>query len=56
MKTLKNAVAQLFAVGSTLSLALGVAFTLTHGHIAALIGLAAFTVLGLIASTLNPTV
>lgn len=56
MKTLKNAVAQLLAVGSTLSLALGVAFTLTHGHTSALIGLASFSALGLIASTLNPTI
>ena len=53
---IKNLLAVTLATASTASLGLGVAFTLTHGHTSALIGLATFATLGLIASTLNPTI
>jgi len=55
MKT-KNILAAALATASCLSLALGAAFTLTHGPAAFLTGTAAFIALAITATTINPTI
>lgn len=56
MKSAKNAIAGALALVAVSALAIGAAFTLTSGPAAFIGGLAAFLALGLIASTLNPTI
>lgn len=56
IQKIEKAVAVALATASILSLALGVAFTLTHGPAAFLTGTAAFIALAITAATLNPTI
>jgi len=55
MKT-KNILAAALATASCLSLAIGVAYTLTHGPAAFLTGTAAFIALAITASIIDPTI
>jgi len=53
---LKTILAVTLATASTASLALGVAFTLTHGPAAFIGGLALFLAFAGFAATINPTI
>jgi hypothetical protein len=53
---IKNILAAALATASCLSLAIGVAFTLTHGPAAFLTGTAAFIALAITATQLDPTI
>jgi hypothetical protein len=56
IQKIEKAVAVALATASILSLALGVAFTLTHGPAAFIGGFALFLAFAGFAATLNPTI
>jgi len=56
IQKIEKAVAVALATAAILSLALGAAFTLTHGPAAFLTGTAAFIALAITATTINPTI
>jgi len=56
IQKIEKAAAVALATASVLSLALGVAFTLTHGPAAFLTGIAAFVALAITASIIDPTI
>ena len=56
IQKIEKAVAVALATASILSLALGVAFTLTHGPAAFICGLALFLAFAGFAASINPTI